>query len=74
MVTSRLLKQECKRVVLSEAARDYTNMRKQLVERAVESKKKDFIRGEHIDPVGEARSSSPELPDDPFLREGHGRH
>ena len=72
MVTRRLLRQECKRVKLSEAAQSYVSQRRQLAERAAESKKKDFVRGEHIDPVGKRGVFHEELLDDAQLREGHG--
>ena len=49
-------------------------MRKQLAERAVESKKKDFVRGKHIDPVRKETAFHVELFNDALLREGHGCH
>lgn len=50
--------------MLSEAAQNYVSLRKQLAERAVESKKKDFVRGEHIDPVRKRGMFHEELLDD----------
>ena len=67
VVMRRLLRQECKRVLLSEAAQNYNSMRKQLAERAVESKKKDFVRGEHIDPVRKRSAFHVELSDNTLL-------
>lgn len=61
-------------MMLSEAAQNYVSLRKQLAERAVESKKKDFVRGEHIDPVRKRGMFHEELLDDAQLREGHGGH
>ena len=53
-MTRRLLKQEYKALLLSQALSAYGTIEYELLRIAEDSKKKDFTRGNHVDAVNES--------------------